>query len=123
MRHEIIIPIKTVSESNSRDHWRVAHSRHKSQKAAVRWTLLSEDLQVDLPCTITLVRCGKRELDDDNLMGALKYVRDAIADYLIPGLAPGRADDDRRIHWKYAQDHSAVPYVLARFWWGLDLSD
>ena len=89
----------------------------------MRWTLLSEDLQVQLPCTVTLRRCGKRDLDDDNLTGALKYVRDAIAEYLIPGLAPGRADNDRRIAWKYDQEHSVIPYVLARFWWGEDLSD
>ncbi len=35
---------------------------------------------------------------------AFKYVADAIADQLIPGLRPGMADDDPRITWEYAQE-------------------
>jgi len=34
------------------------------------------------PLRITLVRIGPRRLDDDNLAGALKHVRDGIADSL-----------------------------------------
>jgi len=46
---------------------------------------------------VWLVRIAPRVLDDDNLRGALKGVRDAVADWL------GRNDNDQHIHWRYAQ--------------------
>jgi hypothetical protein len=57
-----------------------------------------------LPCHIVLTRIGKKKLDSDNLPMSMKWVRDAVADQLIPGLLPGRADDDSRITWDYAQE-------------------
>jgi len=60
-----------------------------------------------LPCTVHLIRIG-RKLDSDNLQGAFKYIRDAIAELLVPGLATGRADDDERITWEYAQEKGKV---------------
>lgn len=60
-----------------------------------------------LPCNVRLTRIGRR-LDDDNLRGALKYIRDAIAELLVPGLAIGRADDDERINWEYNQEKGKV---------------
>ena len=41
---------------------------------------------------ITLIACRNRELDDDNLTASLKFLRDAVADSLLPGMHAGRAD-------------------------------
>ena len=41
---------------------------------------------------ITLIACRRRLLDDDNLTASLKFLRDAVADSLLPGMYAGRAD-------------------------------
>jgi len=46
---------------------------------------------------VTLVACMRRELDSDNLQGACKPARDAIA------VSLGLDDGDPRIRWNYAQ--------------------
>lgn len=56
-----------------------------------------------LPAHIKLTRVAPRILDSDNLPVSMKYFRDAIADYFIPGLAPGRADSNERLTWSYDQ--------------------
>ncbi len=55
-----------------------------------------------------MVRISPRRLDFDNLVGSLKWVRDALAESLISGLAPGRADEDQRIKWDYGQEKGKV---------------
>jgi len=97
---KIFIPIKTISEANSSLHWSKKHKLHKMQKYYVKLFL---NKGLSLPCTVVLTRQAPRRLDDDNLVTALKYVRDAVADKLIPGLPPGQADDDNRIKWGYDQ--------------------
>jgi len=94
--------IRTVSESNCVEGWRKRHKRHKDQKELVWSYLINEIKQIPLPCHVLLEREG-RMLDDDNLPPSMKYIRDQIADMLVPGLAPGRADNDPRITWHYRQ--------------------
>lgn len=89
----VTIPVKTVSESNGRDHWRVKARRVRLQRRAA-WELCP---RVGLPCIVTLVRVSPRALDDDNLRGALKAIRDGVADRL------GIDDRDPRVEWSYAQ--------------------
>lgn len=48
-------------------------------------------------CRVTLVACVRRALDDDNLTGACKPLRDAIATRL------GLDDGDRRLEWTCQQ--------------------
>lgn len=97
----LFIPVKTISEGNAREHWRKSHSRHTKQKNAVALAL--KDAALVLPVEVQLVRHGVRFLDSDNLQFSFKWIRDSVADCLIPGLARGRADDDPRITWDYAQ--------------------
>lgn len=47
--------------------------------------------------TVELVRLGGSGIDDDNLQGALKYIRDTIADMF------GTKDNNPLIDWKYGQ--------------------
>lgn len=97
------IPIRTISEANAREHWAVKCKRKNHQKRSVMFFLGSSLKLGCLPCTVKLTRIGKRKMDEDNLLGALKHVRDAVAELLHPGLAPGRADDSSDITWSYDQ--------------------
>lgn len=77
------LPIRLVSEANraSRQHWRVRQERAKGQKEAVGLFLgaYSQWLAGAVPCAVHITRLGPRDLDDDNLQGAAKAVRDALA--------------------------------------------
>ena len=113
----ISIPLHTVSEMNIKEHWAKSHSRHKEQKKMIFLSLHCYEIPRTLPVTITMTRLSSRFLDDDNLQGAFKYVRDAIAEHFIPGLAVGRADDDKRITWKYSQRKDKKKYTQLDFEW------
>lgn len=112
---EWILPIKTVSESNSSEHWSKKHKRHKAQRHRISVAFMEHRKPIQLPCTITMTRLAPRKLDDDNLRGALKWIRDAIADQIIPGKACGRADDDERITWQYGQESAKEQGVKITF--------
>lgn len=112
------VPLQTGRGQNNREHWRVANKRKKAEAEAVRLAvvgymmLAGERVRlVDVlramarkPVEVTLVRVAPSSgLDDDNLRGALKGVRDAVA------LALGR-DDDREsatLAWNYRQERGA----------------
>lgn len=103
MRIEIDVPIKVVSESNACEHWRRKHQRCVNMRKKIKIFFIPYVQKISLPCEVTLIRIAPRFLDDDNLVGAFKYIRDAVADLIIPGLAHGRADADPRIKWVYIQ--------------------
>lgn len=93
------VPIRTVSEMNCRDHWRVRLKRKQDQQLEMI-TVLHNNLRgriVELPCAVTLTRIGPRKLDGDNLQSSLKFCRDAIAKKL------GVDDGSPEINWQYAQ--------------------
>lgn len=94
---EIYLLIATVSLANMREHWRSRAARAKSQRQSA-YILTAALKSLILPATIRLVRVSPRLLDDDNLRGALKSVRDGIADRL------GVDDRDPRITWDYGQE-------------------
>lgn len=100
------LPIRTVSEANlGSEHWTKRHKRHKAQKQRVKWQWKIDKPKVSLPCKVILTRIAPRALDrQENLPVSMKYIVDAIADCLIPGLPPGKADSDKRIEWEYAQE-------------------
>lgn len=49
--------------------------------------------------------------DETNYIYSCKGVQDSIADLLIPGLAPGRADGSKDITWVYKQEKSKIKGV------------
>jgi hypothetical protein len=100
----ILVPIRIVSESNLREHWSEKSRRHNQHKWRIFAAIDQFQSEIALPCVITLTRIAPRLLDDDNLRGALKHARDTIADFLIPGLAKGRADGDPRLKFEYGQE-------------------
>ena len=117
------LPIKTVSEINSTEHWRIKHKRHKIQQFFVRRYFVQNKIKVDLPCTITLTRLSPRFLDDDNLPTSMKYFRDQISEEItgkggyyitrkkLVKAIKGHADNDRRMTWVYAQEKAKTQAV------------
>lgn len=99
---EWILSIKTVSPNKS-EHWTAKMARNNIQANHIWASFKSQRPKFDLPALIRLTRISSRNLDSDNLQGALKHVRDCVADQILPGLAPGRADGDPRLQWEYAQ--------------------
>jgi hypothetical protein len=57
---------------------------------------------------VHLTRIAPRELDDDNLRGALKSTRDGVADAL------GIDDRDPRVRWGYGQERGKVREYAVR---------
>ena len=103
-----IVPIRTVSEANRREHWAAKAKRAKAQREAARVISITELRRVDRAIhvmdichRITLTRVAPRKLDTDNLARSLKAVRDGIADAL------GIDDGDERVVWLYAQRRGA----------------
>ncbi len=89
----VMLPIKTISEANSRDHWAKKANRVKLHRQTARVLVKPHPL----PCIVTMTRYGAGTLDDDNIRSALKGTRDGIAD------AFGIPDNDPRIEWRYGQ--------------------
>jgi hypothetical protein len=94
----INLPIRTVPGLNAREHWQVRAKRVRKEREATAWMLAREPKPV-VPCTVLLTRVAPSAgVDDDNLAGALKGVRDEIAKWL------GVDDRDRRqVRYRYAQ--------------------
>jgi len=96
---ETHIPVKTVSEANNHAHWRYRARRARAQRHTTRLALSSHLARaaVALPCVVSLTRLSTRTLDDDNLRGSLKHVRDEVAAWL------GVNDADPVVQYKYGQ--------------------
>lgn len=79
----ILVPIRTVTGLNAREHHHAKARRVKSERQYVAWALLGKP-KPEVPCTVRLIRASPSHIptDDDNLVGALKAVRDAVADWL-----------------------------------------
>jgi hypothetical protein len=111
-----IIPVHTISEANNQQHWTIKKQRRDEQKLKV-WAISQEEKALlSLPLHIKLTRIGKRKLDSDNLPVSMKYIRDAIADYLIPFCPPGHADGNENLSWEYDQKIDKKYSVIAEFY-------
>ena len=93
--HEFLIPVKTVAGLNAREHWRARSGRVKKERTAAAMLTPSG---IGLPCVVKMLRLSSSKLDDDNLQGACKAIRDGIADKI------GFPDNDPRIVWLYEQE-------------------
>jgi hypothetical protein len=95
---EVFLPIKTVAGLNAREHWRARSRRVKAERVAAGLAVKAQLGRDPRPCTVTMTRLSFGTLDDDNMQGAMKAVRDGIAD------AIGVSDNDPAICWQYAQE-------------------
>lgn len=89
-----LVPLRTKGPNGGHEHWRVLHRRRKHERK-LAWLLCPD---ASLPCVVTLTRLSAGTLDDDNLRGALKAIRDGVADRL------GVDDADPRLRFEYAQE-------------------
>lgn len=101
-----LVPIRTMSEANLREHWGKKARRVKVQRQAVAWSWQMQKLgnrimvakRVDeTGLVITLTRIAHRKLDTDNLARSFKAVRDEIAHCLVVD------DGSDKLDWRYAQ--------------------
>ena len=58
---------------------------------------------------VCLLALRHRLLDADNLAASFKFLQDCVADTILPGLAPGRAD--AFFQWEYAQHLTRGPQL------------
>jgi hypothetical protein len=98
----ITVPIRLVSEANSRGHWAVKARRVKSQRKATAVALWTEGGPMPsglVPCVVTITRVAPRQLDlGDNLAVSAKAVRDEVAKWLRVDDGPGSP-----VSWRYGQ--------------------
>jgi hypothetical protein len=98
---KVTVPVKIDSGLNMRVHWRVRANTNASHRAAAYFALKQAKVKAEMPAVVTLTRIAPRELDDDNLAGGFKSVRDGTADWL------GIDDRDKRVQWRYEQRKGA----------------
>lgn len=107
---ELTLPCVVRSEANQRCHWVERKRRFDVQRQTLHAVVLQADLgewYPPLPCVVTFTHVGRR-MDDDNLAGAFKGLRDALADRVL-----GVDDGDDQIGWRYLQE-PGTPGVRVR---------
>jgi hypothetical protein len=91
---------------NARVHWSKRAARAKKERAVVATVLRCQWMPHDEgkgpPTTCTLARIAPRMLDDDNLAGAFKSIRDEVAAFF--GVDDGPKGP---IAWRYEQRRGA----------------
>lgn len=103
----ISVPLRTVSALNARELWQARSGRVKRERKTVAGYLIGKT-KPPLPCSVRLTRVAPSSgTDDDNLPGALKGVRDQIAEWL------GVNDRDRNTV-RYFYDQKRGP-------WGVEI--
>ena len=104
------ISIKLPSLLNTRMSWQAMAALKKKQRKATKRAMKGA-LIPPLPLLVTITRSGPVKLDDDNLQGACKYVRDQIAEEV------GVDDGSPLYTWKYEQKrgpHGVEVEIVAR---------
>lgn len=119
------LPLKTVSEANSNEHWAKKAIRHTNQKTVIKMLFKTLETPILPPCAVTMVRLSPRRLDsDENLPMAFKWIKDQIAACLFPEQVKyykdkkgrirqlcGREDDNCLVKWEFGQEKSPVQGV------------
>jgi hypothetical protein len=94
-----LVPIRTGTGMNAREHHMSRSRRVKAERAHTAIALMQHK-PPPLPCAVLLTRIAPSSgLDDDNLAGALKGVRDQVAEWI-------GVDDRHRliVRYLYAQE-------------------
>jgi len=114
---EFTLDLKIVS-ANATGHWIKRYNLNKKNAAIIKKYWLTLKPKPKAPCTVTLERIyspsfNQKKFDaHDNLRTSFKGVVDIIADLLVPGLPPGKADDEvHGITWEYLQTKGPEPRV------------
>ena len=107
----ILVQLRTVPGMNAREHWRARSRRVKAEREAVAYVLKGRT-PPPTPCTVILTRLAPSNgLDDDNLAGALKATRDAVAEWF-------GVDDKHRDIVRYVYEQGRGPWAV-----GIDFAE
>jgi hypothetical protein len=110
----IRMPQNLLTEGNRHDHWTKLRKRNQARVMWLKTHSWESVRLIKLPCVVIFTRIAPRHLDFVNLCTSCKHFQDFIADLLIPGLQPGRADADSRIVWRFEQIKGAVRYYALK---------
>lgn len=120
---EVMIPLKVARGQNEREHWAARKRRVDAEHTAVKMASLTahwlsaalqgigmERCRNDaFAVRVTLTRLGGRQWDDDNDIGGLKNVRDAVAKWWL------LADDGEDwLTWEYGWEPGGPVGVRVR---------
>jgi len=96
----VMLPLRTVSGANIREHWAAKAARAKLQRSTARMMLLLDKkwCAQQNHFAVKLTRIAPKKLDSDNLEISFKAIRDGIAD------AIGIDDGSDRFTWNCAQE-------------------
>lgn len=113
-RVTVLFQVTTKSEINQREHWRVGRARWQAQREATgaALTLPAGALPWLGPWCVRITRFATELLDDDNLQGAAKEIRDAVAAALHID------DGDPLIAWAYTQERGSEEAACRIEIWG-----
>lgn len=98
--HCIGLPLRLGRGQNAREHHMARARRVKSERTSTLWALARMPKPgPDQTLTVQILRrsTGVRALDDDNLSGACKAVRDQVAEWL------GVDDSSPLVRYEYSQ--------------------
>lgn len=91
----VLVPIRTVTESNAKENPFTKNRRSKAQKSAVGFMLRAHvGRPFQAPLHVVLTRISPRDLDPDNRVSSQKHVIDSIAEWL------GIDDGDDRVTYQ-----------------------
>lgn len=104
---EMVVPLITISEANTYEHWTKSAARHKKQKGIIKlYWMQIRNMVPPLPIKMQLIRLAPRKLDFVNLCMSMKWIEDSICEELTGNYVPGRADGDPRIKTSFSQEKS-----------------
>lgn len=100
------LPLRTISEINTHEHWTKVHKKvghhRRSVEMAMRAHANARCLKIKPPCSVRLTRIAPDALDvTDNNPAALKHVIDGVADWL------GINDRSPTVTWECCQEQRA----------------
>lgn len=101
MISSVLIPLRTKTGLNSREHPLARKRRVEGERAVVALAFRGKPLPAaeHFPVVVELARISPRLADSDNAIGGLKSARDEIARLL--GVDDG---DAARVRWLYRQE-------------------
>ena len=106
---ELDLNLEIQSPNQAANHWGKRHTMNIRNRNLLAKLWLTIQPKPQLPCIVVIKRlfCSKqKQYDFVNFVAACKGIQDIIADLLIPGLKPGRADSSPDIIWDFQQERS-----------------
>jgi hypothetical protein len=104
----VYVAMHTSRGQNTREHHMTRARRWKKEKATVGWALRTVKDRPAPPCKVKLTRIAPGNgLDDDNMSGSMKAIRDAVAEWL--GVDDKRTD---LVAYSYAQQRGPWGVVI-----------